>query len=126
MPHPSNCAPYYSCDDAPPAPVAGIHSEGHSRVKVAVCSNWFEGFVERPTGDRGHVGDTLIVPELSVLDRVDSGLAAWQAAPLGELAADGQRDIDNRGDFWRLVTPPRSRAIHNTVWAEKWTPWKAG
>lgn len=80
-------------------------------------------FVEKPSG-LGFINGGYFVLSRAVLDRISGDDVSWEAAPLEELAADGElRAFAHRG-FWQPMDTLRDRNHLEELWAAGRAPWK--
>ena len=81
-------------------------------------------FQEKPVGDGSWISGGFFVVEPSVIDRIDNDMTAWEAEPLGRLAAEGKVMAYQHAGFWQAMDTLRDRNLLEDLWNSGKPPWK--
>jgi glucose-1-phosphate cytidylyltransferase len=91
---------------------------------VKVTDDRVARFVEKPTGDDGHINGGFFVLSPATLDLVKDDATVWEGGPLSSLAASGELGAYRHDGFWLPMDTMRDRAILESLWTEPNPPWR--
>lgn len=80
-------------------------------------------FQEKPVGDGAWINGGFFVLEPTVFDLIQDDAMAWEAAPLEQLAKNGQLMAFQHKGFWQAMDTLRDKAHLETLWLDH-PPWK--
>jgi len=83
-----------------------------------------KGFVEKPQGEGGWINGGFFVLSPRVIDYIDGDDTAWEAAPLEQLAADGELRAYHHRGFWQPMDTLREKNYLEELWQSGRAPWK--
>jgi len=78
-------------------------------------------FQEKPTG---WISGGFFVLEPEVIDRIESDMTSWEAAPLAGLAAEGKVAAYQHEGFWQAMDTLRDKNQLEELWVSGKPPWK--
>jgi glucose-1-phosphate cytidylyltransferase len=81
-------------------------------------------FVEKPPGDQTFINGGFFVLEPSVLDYIEGADTSWEAAPLEQLAAEGELMAYRHHGFWQPMDTLRDKNHLEQLWENQTAPWK--
>ena len=82
------------------------------------------GFTEKPRGDGGLVSGGFFVLSPSCLDLIEGDHIPWEAAPMNQLAAQGQLMAFEHHGFWQPMDTLREKNLLEALWQRGEAPWK--
>ena len=88
------------------------------------ADNTVRRFIEKPPGDEGLINGGFFVLERSVIDRIDGDAMPFEAAPMENLAKEGQLKSFRHTGFWQPMDTMRDRNQLEALWADGTAPWK--
>lgn len=91
---------------------------------VRLENDRIEQFVEKPSGDGGHINGGFFVLSPRVLDLIDSDETTWEREPLSWLAAHDELTAYRHDGFWQPMDTVRDRTTLERLWALPNPPWK--
>jgi glucose-1-phosphate cytidylyltransferase len=83
------------------------------------------GFIEKPRGDGGMISGGFFVLSPKVLEYIDGDQISWEAAPLINLAKNGQMMAFEHQGFWQPMDTLREKNFLEELWASGKAPWKS-
>ena len=81
-------------------------------------------FQEKPAGDGAWINGGFFVLEPGVIDCIEGDQTSWEAAPLVQLAAQGQLMSYQHRGFWQPMDTLRDKNHLEDLWAAGRAPWK--
>ena len=81
-------------------------------------------FQEKPDGDGSWINGGFFVLSPKVIERIEGDQTSWEAAPLSELASDGELAAFQHDGFWQPMDTLREKILLNNLWNEDKAPWK--
>lgn len=81
-------------------------------------------FQEKPAGDGAWINGGFFVLDPCVIDRIDGDQTSWEAAPLVQLAAEGELMSYQHRGFWQPMDTLRDKNHLEDLWAREQAPWK--
>lgn len=83
-----------------------------------------KSFVEKPTGDNGHINGGFFILNASVIDRIEGDDTAWESSPLEALARDGELSVYRHSGFWQAMDTLRDKIMLEDMWRSGHAPWR--
>lgn len=81
-------------------------------------------FKEKPQGDRGWINGGYFILSPRVIDLISGDDTVWEAAPLEQLANDGQLSAYCHNGFWQPMDTLRDRNLLEQLWSSGNAPWR--
>ncbi|MEW6562282.1 MAG: glucose-1-phosphate cytidylyltransferase [Pseudomonadota bacterium] len=81
-------------------------------------------FKEKPQGDRGWINGGYFILSPRVIDLISGDDTVWEAAPLEQLANDGQLSAYCHNGFWQPMDTLRDRNFLEQLWSSGNAPWR--
>ncbi len=81
-------------------------------------------FHEKPHGDGAWVNGGYFVLEPDVIDYIADDSTVWEAAPLEQLAKEGQLSAFRHYGFWQPMDTLRDKHYLDDLWSNNKAPWK--
>ena len=91
---------------------------------LVISNNNINEFVEKPSGDGGYINGGFFVLSPKCIDYIDDDLTPWEAAPLTNLASDGQLMAFEHNGFWQAMDTLREKNYLENLWQNNKAPWK--
>jgi glucose-1-phosphate cytidylyltransferase len=82
------------------------------------------GFEEKPRGDGRRINGGFFVLSPRVIDYIEGDHTSWEAAPLEQLAAQGQLMAWQHDGFWQPMDTVRDKNHLEELWQSGRAPWK--
>lgn len=81
-------------------------------------------FQEKPAGDGAWINGGFFVLQPEIFDYLHSDDDSFEAAPLMQLAAEGQLDAYQHTGFWQAMDTLRDKNQLESLWRSGQAPWK--
>ena len=81
-------------------------------------------FKEKPRGDNSVVNAGFFVLSPKVIDYIEEDATAWEAAPLQQLATEGNLSAYRHEGFWQPMDTLRDKKLLETLWESGDAPWQ--
>lgn len=81
-------------------------------------------FKEKPQGDRGWINGGYFILSPRVINLISGDDTVWEAAPLEQLANDGQLSAYCHNGFWQPMDTLRDRNLLEQLWSSGNAPWR--
>lgn len=81
-------------------------------------------FLEKPKGDGGYINGGFFVLSRKCIDYISGDLVNWEAAPMENIARDGQMVAFRHDGFWQPMDTLRDKTQLEALWQSGRAPWK--
>lgn len=82
------------------------------------------GFQEKPPGDGAWINGGFFVLSPKVIDFIAGDKTSWEAAPLEQIAGQGQLEAFEHRGFWQPMDTLRDKTHLEELWDSGKAPWK--
>lgn len=82
------------------------------------------GFQEKPPGDGAWINGGFFVLSPKVIDFIAGDKTSWEAAPLEQIAGQGQLEAFEHRGFWQPMDTLRDKTHLEELWNSGKAPWK--
>lgn len=89
-----------------------------------ISGQMVQKFQEKPAGDGAWINGGFFVLQPEIFDYLHSDDDSFEAAPLMQLAAEGQLDAYQHTGFWQAMDTLRDKNQLEALWRSGQAPWK--
>jgi len=89
-----------------------------------ISGQMVQKFQEKPAGDGAWINGGFFVLQPEIFDYLHSDEDSFEAAPLMQLAANGQLDAYQHTGFWQAMDTLRDKNQLESLWKSGQAPWK--
>lgn len=82
------------------------------------------GFQEKPPGDGAWINGGFFILSPKVIDFIAGDKTSWEAAPLEQIAGQGQLEAFEHRGFWQPMDTLRDKTHLEELWNSGKAPWK--
>ncbi|CAJ93969.1 glucose-1-phosphate cytidylyltransferase [Cupriavidus necator] len=106
------------------ATVAAVQPPGRFGVLNLDANQNVSSFEEKPRDEIGWINGGFFVLEPSVVRYIEDDATSWEAAPLMNLAKDGQLAAFQHTGFWQPCDTLRDKRELESLWNKRKAPWR--